>query len=258
MEKKIFKCVIVDDESHAIVGLSSYIKRVPYLCLIGTYQDPLSALMDIKKMDFIDLLLLDVDMPEISGIELASIVRSKVGKLVLTTAHTKYGYEGFQIRADDYLLKPYSLASFIEIMDRMFNSGYGNNSMIALPHPNTQGNEDFFFIKSKDDDLKLMKVRYRDVILAESKLNYVQLHIFSGKAILTYMSLTEMSRYLNITNGFIQFQRSFILNKSRIEHIDGNTVTMDNGKQVTVGDYYKRDFSEFVSTYLIKGKRRSQ
>lgn len=254
----MYKCVIVDDEPHAIDGLKRYIDKVPYLKVVGSFTNPLAALDAIKGLGEIDLLLLDVDMPEISGIELATLVRDRVDKLVLTTAHPKYGYDGFQVRADGYLLKPFSLVRFIEIMDRLFSSRKNEEIIAPSPKEIHKTDNEFFFIKSKDDNLKLVKIRFTDLVAAESKLNYVQLSTSSGRTILTYMSLSDMGKYLTSENGFIKFQRSFILNISRIEGIDGNTVTMDNGQQVTVGDYYKKDFNEFVFTHLIKPKKRSQ
>ncbi len=253
---RALKCIIVDDEVHSIEGLRKYVDKVPHLEVLKSFSNPLDALDWIKDMSGIDILFLDVDMPDISGIELGSLVRGNVNKLVLTTAHTKYAYDGFRIRADDYLLKPFSLASFITVINRLFPDEVINAD--PLVSEISKEGDDFFFVKNKDDNLKLIKVKFSDVVAAESKLNYVQLHVMSGKSILTYMSLSEMAKYLSSIYGFIQFQRSFILNKARIESIEGNTINMDNGQKITVGDYYRKDFNEFILTHLVKGKKRNQ
>ncbi|KIO75537.1 transcriptional regulator [Pedobacter lusitanus] len=244
----MLKCVIIDDEPHAIEGLKNYLAKIPELELTACYTDPLLAINEINKGEEIDLLLLDIDMPEISGIELAGIVQSKIRKLVFTTAHVQYGYEAFEKQADGYLLKPYSFAKFLTTIHKLF----------PAPAPDQTGKtdqQDFFFIKSKDDNLKLIKILYDDIILAESKLNYVMVYAVD-KSILTYISLTEISFKLTRERGFEQFHRSFIMNNKHIDHIDGNTITMNNGRQITVGDHYKKDFSVFVNRNLLKARRK--
>lgn len=244
--------VIIDDEAHAIEGLKSYMEHLPSFSLIATYTDPVVALKELSSGDNVELIFMDVDMPHISGIELATIIREKTNKLILTTAHTKYGYEAFEIKADGYLLKPYSLAKFLNAMQRIFPDNVKKTESVA----SAQLKENFFFVKSKEDSLKLVKIRFEDVIAAESKLNYVQLRLESGRNVTTYMSLSEIAKWLKEDRGFIQFQRSFILNREKIDAVDGNTIIMDNGQKVTVGDYYRKDFNDFITRFLIKPRRR--
>ncbi|SFA54124.1 two component transcriptional regulator, LytTR family [Pedobacter suwonensis] len=250
----MYRCVIIDDEPHAIEGLKSYFLKMPALELVATYTDPVKALKEITDEERLDLILLDIDMPEISGIELAKIIRNNTERLIFTTAHTKYGFEAFEVRANDYLLKPFSLAKFMDVIQRLFSF---KNEIFSFEQGNQKDvQQDFFFVKSSDDNLRLVKVRFKDVVSAESKSNYVQLHTISGKRILTYMSLSEMSKNLGSERGFIQFQRSFILNRNLIDSIDGNVVTMDGGQKVTIGDYYRKHFHKFVDDHLIKAKRK--
>ena len=93
-----YKCIIIDDEAHAINGLKNYIEKVPSLPLVKCYNEPLQALMELPGADKVDLILMDIDMPNISGIELSKHVREKTNKLIFTTGHTKYGYEAFEAR----------------------------------------------------------------------------------------------------------------------------------------------------------------
>lgn len=249
----MFNCVIIDDEPHALEGLKVYIEKIPNLNLVGWYTNPVEALINIRKGDPLDLILLDVDMPEISGIELAKLVRKMTSKLVFTTAHTKYGYDAFEVKADEYLLKPFSLARFMEVIHELFPEADGirpNGLVSNIP-------EDFFFVKSKEDNLKIVKIRYLDIIAVESKLNYILIHM-KERSVLTYMSLTEIAGRLAAQKGFLQFQRSFIINTDHINTIEGNMISMDNGKKITVGDYFKKDFHEFVSKLLLKTKRKGQ
>jgi DNA-binding LytR/AlgR family response regulator len=240
----MYRCIIIDDELHAIEGLKEYIRQTKELTLVNFYTDPVIAMQEIAYSDAVDLILLDVDMPEISGIELATSIRKKTSKLVFTTAHTKYGFEAFQVEADGYLLKPYTLAKFMSTIQALFK-----------PKSCVDEMETFFFIKSKEDNPKLIKVVYDEIVAIESKLNYILIHTM-GKSILTYMSLTEISNKLSSERGFSQFHRSYILNTVHIESIEGNTITMTNGKKMAVGEFYRKAFNEFISKKVVKSKRK--
>jgi len=242
------KCIIIDDEPHAVEGLTKYISLVPGLTLVNTFNDPVKALLEFPKMDSVDLILLDVDMPNISGIELSKEIRHKTKKLVFTTAHTKYGYEAFEAEADAYLLKPYTLAKFASTITRLFPAAPGEDKN-GVPN-------DFFFVKNSEDNLKIVKINYRDVIAVESKQNYVMIHT-TKKKVLTYMSLTEISRILNRHHTYFQIHRSFIISKDHIETVDGNTISMVNGINITVGEFYRKIFIEFLSGKLIKASSKN-
>ncbi|WP_316738421.1 LytTR family DNA-binding domain-containing protein [Pedobacter aquatilis] len=245
-EKKI-SCIIVDDEPHAIEGLKRYIASIPAIEIISSYTDPVKAMMEISTGEGVDLVLLDVDMPGITGIELGESLRSKAGKLVFTTAHSKYAYEAFQIDADDFLLKPYSLAKFLKTVHKLFPQKQELSESVD--------SDDYMFIKSKEDNLRLIKIRYKDIVAVESRLNYVQVHTLD-KSVTTYMSLSEMSKKLAQFDWFMQFQRSFIIAPEYIEYIEGNAIKMQNGTRITVGDYYKKYFNDFVDSKLIKARRK--
>jgi DNA-binding LytR/AlgR family response regulator len=242
----MYKCIIIDDEQHAIEGLKRYIDSTPELSLISSYTDPLEALKSIKILDSVDLIFLDVDMPKINGIELSKEIRNKTTKLVFTTAHTKYAYEAFEI-ADAYLLKPYSLGKFVITIDKLFPQK-------ILPSITTKG--DFFFVKSKEDDLRIVKINYTDIIAIESKQNYILIHTFS-KNVLTYISLTEIARLLEGIPEFVQLHRSFIVRQDKIETINGNLIKMANGLQITVGEAYRKKFNGFIIERLIKAGKRN-
>lgn len=246
--KPFYTCIVIDDEPHVIEGLSRYIDMIPDLNLINSYMDPIKALLEISSLDSVDLIIMDIDMPDISGIELSKELRRKTKKLIFSTAHSKYGYEAFKVDADDYLLKPYTFAEFLISFNKLFPN-HSNQTDRPQEIP-----EDFLFIKSKEDNLKLVKVRFDDIILIESQSNYVVVST-RDKTITSYMSLSEAADYLISKPSFIKFQRSFILNKAHIQSIQGTIIYMDNGKKVVIGDYYKKDFNEFVHKNLLKGRR---
>lgn len=244
--RSMYKCIIVDDEPHAIEGLRGYINGIPELEILRTYTEPADALFDIIAGPDVDLIFLDVCMQGISGLEIAKEVRQKTKKLVFTTAHAKYGYDAFELGVDAFLLKPYSFVKFMVAYNKLFPKP----AVIA-----EKDKADFLFIKSKEHDLKLMKIRIRDIIAVESKLNYIQIYTINSQ-IMTYISLSEFSKTLMKFDGFHQFQRSFILAENYIEYIEGNSIKMINGTRISVGTFYKKTFHDFVETRLVKASRK--
>jgi len=245
---ELYKCIIIDDESYAIDRLRDYISSIPNLLLIKSYTNPLEALIDMATSEVVDIIFLDINMPQITGIELSREIRVKTRKLVFTTAHTQYGYEAFEVNADAYLLKPYTLSKFASTVAKLFPKKHESPKELIE-------NDDFFFIKDKNDHLKIVKIIYGDVIAVESKLNYVLIHT-SSKKVLAYMALTDISKIFREFKNFVQFQRSFILNKRHIDSIAGNTVKMTNGLEITVGEKFREDFILFLSEKLIKTGRK--
>ncbi|GGH03552.1 LytR/AlgR family response regulator transcription factor [Pedobacter zeae] len=248
----MYTCIIIDDEPHALEGLKSYIEKVPELVLVKEFTSSIDALRNIPKMEPIDLVFLDIDMPDVSGLELAKLLKKHIRKLIFTTAHSKYGYEAFEIKASDYLLKPYSLSKFLSAVQDLFPSVDFKEYRTENQHIE----ENFFFVKSKSHNLKLVKIRFEDIILVESKLNYVDIFT-TDKCVTTYMSLTEISKRLSPERGFLKFQRSFIINKTHIDSVDGNEVLMDNGKKITVGHYYRKEFNDFLSKNIFRPNRKN-
>ncbi len=249
----MYSCIIIDDEPHAIEGLKKYIEDFPELLLIGSYTDPLLALKEISKNEAVDIIFMDIDMPKINGIELSKEIRNKTDKLVFTTAHTKHAYEAFELDADAYLLKPYSIGKFTITLNKLLtdkltlrNSDKKDESL----------NQDFFFVKSKEDNLNILKVRFESIIAVESQQNYVRIYTLE-KNILTYMSLTEIAKILCVMPRFMQLHRSFLINKEHIETIDGHLIKMKNGIKVSVGDKYHQEFNTFINNHLIKAGKHT-
>jgi len=249
----MYRCIIIDDEPHAIEGLKSYIYNFPELLLIESYTDPLIALKEIKQNEAVDIIFMDVDMPKINGIELSREIRSKTDKLVFTTAHTKHAYEAFELDADAYLLKPYSIGKFTITLNKLLTNKLTLHNYDKKDESLTQ---DFFFVKSKEDNLNILKVKFESIIAVESQQNYVKIYT-PTKNIVTYMSLTEIAKILCALPLFMQMHRSFIINKAHIEAIDGHLIKMANGLKVSVGDKYHKEFNSFVNEHLIKAGKQA-
>lgn len=239
----IMNCIIIDDEPHSIEGLSRYISTIPRLKLIGCFTEPLALIEQIDRLDKVDLAFVDVDMPLINGIELAKAVRFKIGKLIFTTGHKEYAYDAFDADADAFLLKPYTLLKFATTIKRLFPefSDYQDSTL----------KEEYFFIKSKKEHFRLVKVHFNEVVAVESRLNHIMIHTTDAQ-ILSYMSLKEISPIFKAKSGFEQFHRSYIINTQRIKQVEGNTITLDGATKVTVGEQYREHFNRFINNKLIR------
>jgi DNA-binding LytR/AlgR family response regulator len=243
---KIYNCVIVDDEKYAIAWLSEYVNSLPFLRLLHVFENAEAALSFIAVTDDIDLVLLDIKMPGISGIELSYRVRNKAKKLVFSTSHKRFAYEAFEAQADGYLLKPYSLKKFQETMHSLFLTDADQYKKLS--------EDEYFFAKNKNDGLKHVKIFIKDIVAVESKQNYVMIHTLSIQ-ILTHISLSQISDLLLKYDNFAQFQRSFIISKLHIESIHGNTLIMTGGRlKITVGNYYRKEFSTFLANKIFKSR----
>lgn len=242
----MYRCIIIDDEQHAVDALEKYVNKLTNFHLIASFTDPIKVLNSIDSLGQIDLILLDIDMPEINGIELSKIFSKKI-KLIFTTGHSRYGYDAFKVDADDFLLKPYSFSEFLISINKLFPVSDSRKEHI--------GSKRSFLVKSKEENPTILNIRFEDIIAVESKMNYVMIHTINRK-VTAYMTLSEMAAILSKYPDFQRFQRSFIIAEDYIDSITGNCIKMVTGVQLTVGDYYRKDFSRFLSEKLIKTGRR--
>lgn len=243
------KCIIIDDESHAIEGLKSYISALPSLELIKTYTDPLQALKEITEGNNVDIIFMDVDMPRITGLELSKAIRHKTDKLIFTTAHTKYAFEAFEVQANAFLHKPYTLLKFIETVSRFFS-----DIVVSPVMDSIKDDQNFFFVRNKNDGNSLIKIRYSEIIAVESLINYVKIYTTQGE-IVTYIMMSEIKAVLDNYPIFIQAHRSYIISKNYIEKVDGNTLKMSNLLSINIGTSFKDSVLEYIGNNTIKSSR---
>lgn len=152
----MYKCVIIDDQQHSIDNLANYIEQYSGLEIIKKFTHPLVALKEINGLEKVDVIFMDVDMPELTGIELAKMVRDKTEKLIFTTAHSKYAFEAYELRAEAYLLKPFSFAKFVEEVNRVLSPRISPTSIIE------ERNSTFFLVKKKEEG-NIIKINFEDV-----------------------------------------------------------------------------------------------
>lgn len=242
------KCIIVDDDIHAINGLKSYINLMPQLELSHIYTDPLEALTEINSLKAIDIVFVDVDMPVINGIELSKSIRHKTNKLIFTTSHSKYAYDAFEIHANDFLLKPYTMARFADTINRLYPK---SETPINIQ---MSQKDDYFFVRNKNERNNLVRIKFVDVIFIESLQNYIRIHTLN-ESVVTYMSLGEIKLILKDQPDFIQIHRSFVISQSYISKVEGNTIFMTDGTELTIGKFYREQVMDFIRLKTIRSNR---
>lgn len=240
----MIKCIAIDDQHESIEGLEKYISDTPNMRLVTSYTDPVVALLEIGKLTKVDVIFLDIQMPQISGIELAKAIRSKTRKLIFTTSHSEFALDAFEAEADAYLLKPYNYAKFALTIARLFEDEFMGSE-----------EEYFFFVKSKEENNKAIMLKYKDIISFESFHNYIKIHTVE-KTIIAYLTLRDVREQLNIKSGFIQLHRGYIIAIDHIKHIEASKITLSDSSIITVGDIYQDDFRRFLKENLIISNRK--
>jgi len=244
---KNIRCYIIDDESDAIALLRDYISRTPGLELCGFSQNPLEALDFLTGPDAPELTFLDIDMRQLSGLELAGMVNLYT-TVIFTTAHPQYALQAFDKEAFDYLLKPIDYARFLKCVQRMKRKRQQQVQEAA------NGQDAFFNIKSEMKG-RMLKIPYDEVIFIEGAVNYIQIHTVRDKH-MTYLTLKMIIPRLP-AKRFSRIHRSFIINIDYVRIIERNQVGLEDGRFLPMGDTYKQQFLDDMDDNLLHPDRAS-
>jgi two-component system LytT family response regulator len=237
------KCLIIDDEIHAIELLSDYLLNVPGFTLLGAYQDPTEGLRNVNTIAP-DFLFLDVDMPGLNGIELSKLVTTDT-KIIFTTASPNFAIEAFEVNAFDYLLKPISTSRFYRCINKITAINAESTKPVA-------DSNEYFYIKSENKG-KMIKINYQDILYVESNNNYVTIALLNQKYN-AYLTLTEIATQLP-ARLFYRVHKSFIINHSKINFIDGNQIILIDKTVLQIGNTYKEAFLNLIQNHTIKSSR---
>ena len=204
-------CIIIDDEPLARKGMKEYVQDVDFLHLLGEFENPVKA-MELLGSGQVQLLLLDIQMPKITGIDLLKSL-SHPPQVILTTAYPQYALDSYELNVLDYLLKPISFERFLKAV--MKAKAHYEGVAVSTSEPP----DDHFFVKT---DNKHVRVAYDEVCFVEALQNYVAIHLNTGK-LLTYLTLSSVEKQLP-AKSFIKVHKSFIVNVTKIRAIEGNEV----------------------------------
>lgn len=220
----MIRCVTVDDEPLALELIESYIVRTPFLELVGSYANAFET-MPTLRTEKVDLLFLDIQMPEITGIEIASSIDTFRTKVVFTTAFDSYALEGFKVDAIDYLLKPVSYSEFLR-------SAKKARRLIENVTDKTSGGS--LVVKA---DYRLIKVDYSDILYLESLRDYVSIHLQDGTEIKTLSTLKGLESTLPVSL-FSRVHRSFIVNVAKVRVLERNCIVFGK-KLIPISEVYR-------------------
>lgn len=229
-------CVIVEDEPLARNLMMEYVRKVPTLNLVEACSSPLAAL-EVMRQNTIDLLFLDVQMPELTGISLLKILQKRP-LVILTTAYSEYALEGYDLDVVDYLLKPITFERFLRAVDKVIQRLEAKKPSPTEKIPGVE--QPFVFVK---DGTKLVKVVFDDILYVEGLKDYVTIHLKHQK-IVSLQRLKTLEDQLP-PDKFIRIHNSFIVALHAIDVVHKNNVQVREA-QLPIGETYKKSFREFI------------
>ncbi|MGV3504849.1 MAG: LytR/AlgR family response regulator transcription factor [Adhaeribacter sp.] len=236
-------CLIVDDEPLARQLLTEYVRKIPYLELAEVCSSPLAALEVLRRQP-VDLMFLDIQMPEITGLTLLKVLTQKP-LVVLTTAYSEYALESYDLDVVDYLLKPISFDRFLRAVEKALlrKERQGVASSPGLPAPAAAGPEPaqpFIFVK---DGTKLVKVRLTDILYVEGLKDYVAIHTRHQK-IVTLQRLKNLEAQLPASQ-FIRIHHSYIVSLEGIDTVHKEKVQV-GAVFLPISETYRKAFKDFI------------
>lgn len=228
MTKKV-TCIIVDDESVARGILETYLEKIENIEVLKSCKNVIEA-FDIINNNQVDLVFLDINMPEVSGLTLAKVIDKKT-KVIFTTAYREYAIDGFDLQAVDYLLKPISFERFLKAVHNFFD--ISSQKMVhAIPHAEKDMSH-FIFVRS---DRKMVKVNFSEILYVESLSDYIKIHT-NSKVIVTRETITNIEAKLP-QSQFLRIHRSYITSIKSIESYTNEFVEIKN-KALPISRSYK-------------------
>lgn len=237
----MIRCLVVDDEPLAIDIIADYISKIPFLELTATFQNPIEALGFVQDGKA-DLVFLDVQMPELTGIQFLKIANGKC-KVILTTAYQQYALEGYELNVVDYLLKPIAFERFYKAAQKaqelICNIPAANPAAAENPSKTTITN-DFIFVKTEH---KIQKIYLNDILFIEGLKDYISIYTKTERVI-TLQSMKKMEEVLP-EHQFIRVHKSYILALDKIESIERSRITITN-KIIPIGDTYRESFFKMI------------
>jgi DNA-binding LytR/AlgR family response regulator len=224
----VINCLLIDDEPLALQLLEDYVHKTPYLKLAGKFDEPMQALTLLESHE-VDLLFLDIRMPDISGIDFFRSLSHKP-EVIFTSAYSEFAIDCFELKAMDYLLKPVSFEKFLSACNRV-------KEYLELKNLKTK-EKDYFFINAAH---KLHKVFYDDILYLEGYKDYTKLHLTSSSAPLLILHNLKYFEDLLEKKDFVRIHRSYIVAVRKINTVSRKLVTI-HSNSLPVSDNYRDDF----------------
>ncbi len=235
------KTIAIDDEPLALRLVSDYVSKTPFLELTGSFDNPLDAI-DFLSTQAVDLILVDIQMPDLSGIEFIRTLE-ETPKIIFTTAYEKYALESFKLNAIDYLLKPFSYEEFLKAAGKVRKL----TDLEANALPSIEANNQFLFLKS---EYKIRRINFNDILYIEGLKDYIKVYTTGDdKPVLSLNSIKSLEQKLP-ENKFMRVHRSFIVNLDKIDTIERSRIIFGR-IYIPVSDQYKEKFQEFLDKNFL-------
>ena len=240
-------CILIDDEPLALDLLESYVQKTPFLNLCGKYSNALAA-MNVLKERKIDLLFLDIQMPELNGLEFSKLVPTDT-RIIFTTAFSQYAIDGYKVNALDYLLKPISYADFLKSANKglQWFELIKNNETTTVSPTTQKDILDCIYVKS---EYKLVQIELKNILYIEGLKDYIKIYIEgTPHPILSLMSMKTMEERLP-SDRFMRVHRSYIVQKNKIRIINHGRIVF--GKTyIPISESYKHEWQKFITLFSI-------
>lgn len=237
------KCIAVDDEPLALEKIKNYISKVSFLELVNTFSNGIETI-DYLRENKVDLMFLDIQMEELTGIQLLEVLTNKP-KVIFTTAYDSYALKGYELEVSDYLLKPISFDRFLQSVNKIYNQSLSNHPAQTITHTEIQhvtetAQEDFMFVKT---EYRMQKVMFEEVLYVEGMKDYLRI-ITKTEKIMTLQNFQGMLDMLPQDN-FIRIHKSYIIAINKINHIDRGHVIIGK-ERIPIGESYKQLFFDHL------------
>ncbi|MEN0054277.1 MAG: LytTR family DNA-binding domain-containing protein [Mucilaginibacter sp.] len=242
----MLNCFVVDDEFHALETMCDYVEQTPGLKLMGSSNIPTEALAQIKNGPAPDVLITDIDMPILTGLDLAELVGEKC-IVIFTSAHEDFALKAFEREGFAYLLKPVTYTKFLKVFQRLetFN--------ITSEKTNKEDGTDALFLKG--DEGKMLRVELSEIVYIESQKNYV-IVVTETDSTTIYMMISEIINYLP-ESQFSRVHRSFIVSHRHINYITHKMIIMKNGVEIPISLSFKNSLLDKLQHQIPVSKRLS-
>ncbi|MCP3933711.1 MAG: response regulator transcription factor [Bacteroidetes bacterium] len=230
------RCLVVDDEELARKLLENFINRLPHLELVEMCKNPLEAIHTLERSE-IDLMFLDIQMPELTGIEFLKTLQQKP-VVVFTTAYPEYALEGYQLDVIDYLLKPFSFERFVQAVNKSgelikLKKNAGNRRSSLIEESPKTIKKDYLLVKSEH---RVHKIRYADILYIQSMREYVAFYVPKGR-ILSLYSLKKLETELPV-DQFLRIHKSYIVAIDKVTTLEGNRIHA-GAEKLPIGNSYR-------------------
>jgi two-component system LytT family response regulator len=247
------KCIAVDDEPLALDIIEDYVSKVPFLELVKRTENAIEALQ-LVQAGGIDLVFLDIQMPDLTGIQFLKIANNKAS-YILTTAYSQYALESYDLNVSDYLLKPIAFDRFYKAVEKVHNQHKNNAEPVAAPVPvvpvitpvatPAQTVQDFIFVKTEH---KIQKIELDNILYIEGLKDYISIFT-KAERVITLQNMKRMEETLP-KSQFIRVHKSYIIALDKIESIERSRITIC-GKIIPIGDTYRDEFFKKIENKNI-------